>query len=134
VAEPFEPVILTVPRGAFALSAMRVVAGWVASCNDLALDELDDLDLALETLLAGEPAVGERLSLSIWVMDRTVQVLLEGLQSQALHANLEASDSFRPSAEWPLDIRLFLGALVDSYELVGCGAETFGISMRKRIA
>lgn len=133
MADLAEPVVLTVPRGVFALSAMRIVAGWVASCNDLALDELDDLDLALETLLAGEPAVGERLSLSIWVVDWTVRVLLEGLQSQALQANLKAGESFEPSVDWPLDIRLFLSALVDSYEVVGCRAETFGISMRKRI-
>jgi hypothetical protein len=112
---------------------MRVVAGWVASCNDLALDELDDLNLALETLLAAESSYGEPLTLTLWVVDRKVEVLLEGLQSEALRANLAGGPSFEPSPEWPLDIRLFLSALVDSYEVVGCGTTVFGVSMHKRV-
>ncbi len=112
---------------------MRVVTGWVASCNDLALDELDDLNLALETLLTAESPDGEPLSLSVRVVDRRVEVLLEGLKSEALRANLAGGPSFEPSVEWPLDIRLFLGAFVDSYEVVECGRAMFGVSMHKRV-
>ncbi len=128
-----EPVLLSVPRGAFALSAMRVVAGWVASCNDIALDQLDDIDLALETLLAGESTGGAPLSLSIDVRQGSVYVLLQGLQSRALRANLQSGADFRGSADWPLDIRLFLGALVDEYESCDCDGGSFSVRMRKRI-
>jgi hypothetical protein len=133
VADSEEPVVLTVPRGSLALSAMRVVVGWVASCNDVALDELDDIDLAIETLLAGEQPKGATYSLSVSAGDGSMHVLLGGLQSKALRANLQAGKAFAASADWPLDIRLFLGALVDGYEVVGCGAATFAVSMQKRI-
>jgi hypothetical protein len=133
LADPVEQVVVAVPRGEQALSAMRVVAGWVASCNDLALDELDDLNLAVETLLMGEGAHGERLSMSIWVMDRTVHALLEGLQSRSLLGNLRQGKSFESSPDWPLDVRLFLGALVDSYEVVECDRGAFRVLLRKRL-
>jgi hypothetical protein len=133
LADSAVPVVLSVPRGSLALSAMRVVVGWVASCNDVALDELDDIDLAIETLLAGEDTQGEPYSLRVSAVDGSIHVLLEGLQSKALQANLQAGKGFAASADWPLDIRLFLTALVDVYELVGCGSGTFAVSMQKRI-
>ena len=35
---------------------MRVVVGWIASCHKLSLERMDDLHLALETLLAEKAA------------------------------------------------------------------------------
>ena len=64
MADTGDRVVLTTPRGSLALSAMRVVTGWVASCHDLPLDRLDDIQLAIETLLAEEPATGGDLSLT----------------------------------------------------------------------
>jgi hypothetical protein len=116
------------------MSAMRVVAGWVASCHDLALDQLDDIVLALETVLAGEPAEGEPLSLTVRVFDGEVHLLLQGLMNRSLQMNLEAGRQFQPTVEWPLDIRLFLSALLDGYTVVEHCGETFGVSMKKRVA
>jgi hypothetical protein len=133
VADTVESVVLSVPWGDSALSAMRAVTGWIASRNDLPLDELDDINLALETLVRGEHLEGAPLRLCVSVSDRSVRILLEGLQNQALRANLQATDAFAPSADWPLDIRLFLSALLDDYKVVGCDGRTFGVDMRKRI-
>lgn len=133
MAKSAQPVVLTVPRGPSALSAMRLMVGWVASCNDLALDQIDDMNLALETLLAGEDQQGGPLELSISTADGVLVVSLEGLQADGLRMNLQAGESFTPSSHWPLDVRLFLGALLDDYRVVDCEAGTFGVSMRKRI-
>jgi hypothetical protein len=133
VADTVESVVLTVPWGDSALPAMRAVTGWMASRNDLPLDELDDINLGLETLVSGEHPEGPPLSLTVSVVDRSVRVLLMGLQNEALRANLQAVDSFATSTGWPLDVRLFLSALLDEYEVVGCDGGTFGVEMRKRI-
>ena len=128
-----QSVVLTVPRGPFALSAMRLVVGWVASCNDLPLDRIDDVNLALETLISGEVEQGAALELSLSAWDGVLEVSLQGLCSSGLRANLQESESFSPSFEWPLDIRLFLGALLDDYKMVDPDAESFGVLMQKRI-
>jgi hypothetical protein len=133
VSDTAEPIILTFPRGGYVLPAMRVVAGWVASRNQLALDQLDDTTLAIETLVAGEPAEGCPVSLSVYVVDGCMHVLLGGLQNLDLQANLESDQTFDPSPKWPLDVRLFLGALVDEYKVVERGAGVFSVEMRKRI-
>jgi hypothetical protein len=133
VSDTAEPIILSFPRGGYALPAMRVVAGWVASRNHLALDQLDDTTLAIETLVAGEPIEGCPVSLSVHVVGGCLHLLLGGLQNRDLQANLESDKTFEPSARWPIDVRLFLGALVDEYKVVECGAGVFSVQMRKRI-
>jgi len=133
VAETSQPVVLSVPRGASAVSSMRVVVGWVGSCCDTALDQLDDINLALETLIDSEDGVSGLLSLTVTVEKGTMRLVLEGLQGEALMANLEAGEDFSLSSQWPLDIRIFLGALVDEYEVIRSDGESFGVSMRKGI-
>jgi hypothetical protein len=116
------------------MSAMRVVTGWVASRHDLALDQLDDVDLALETVLAGESVQGDPLSLTITVLGGEVHLLVDGLTNQALRSNLDTGCQFQPTVEWPLDVRLFLSAFLDAYAVVESEGTAFGISMQKRIA
>ena len=113
---------------------MRVVAGWVASRNDLALDELDDITLALETLVAGEEPEGCALTLRVSVAEGAVHVRLGGLENRSLQANLQAGETAELSADWPLDVRLFLSALVDAYEVVESGDGAFAVQMRKRVS
>jgi hypothetical protein len=134
LADREDPVVLIVPRDGPAMSAMRVITGWVASRHDLALDQLDDIDLALETVLAGEHAPGEPLSLTITVLSGEIHLLIGGLTNQALRSNLEIGCQFQPTREWPLDVRLFLSAFVDAYTLIDRDGASFSISMQKRIA
>jgi hypothetical protein len=133
VAEFPQPVVLDVPRGPSAVSPIRVVIGWVGSCNDAALDQLDDINLALETLIGSDEGFGGTLSLTVSVRQGTMYLLLEGLQGGSLRANLEAKDDVPLSFQWPLDLRIFLGALVDEYEIIRSDGESFGVSMRKGI-
>lgn len=134
VADTGERVVLSAPRGSLALSAMRVVAGWVASCNDLPLDRLDDIQLAIETLLAEEAGDGATFSLTLSVDAGVVGILLEGLENPELKSALVATGPFEPTQGCPLDVRLFLMAFVDGYEVVPGAARAFGVRMHKRIA
>lgn len=133
MAKTAHPVVLTVPRGASSISAMRLVVGWVGSCNDVPLEQIDDINLALETLVAGESEQGGPFSLTLSTEEDEVRVVLNGLDSRHLRANLEAGDEFTPSVNWPLDVRIFLSALTDEYILVDCGEVKYGVLMKKRI-
>jgi len=128
-----ERVTLHVPRGELALSAMRVVVGWVASCYDLPLDSLDDVNLAVETLLAEESDEGELLSLVVSIEEGCVAVEVCGLQNRQLEANLCAREPFEPSLDCPLDVKLFLDALVERYDVARTTESSFSVCMQKRI-
>lgn len=132
VSDRLCPVELTVPSGALASPVMRLMVGWFASCHDLELDKLDDLQLALETLLTGQPEAVERLKLTISASGGVMNLRLAGLTNRALNANLICESGFQASAEWPLDIRVFLQALVDEYEVEQDTEKTFSVSLRKR--
>ncbi len=134
VADTGERVVLTAPRGNMALSAMRVVVGWMASCVDLQLDRLDDVQLALEMVMAEDSRVGGDLTLTLWAENEGLIMLLDGLERSALREILAAGSPFQPSSDCLLDVRLFLDALVDSYELVDSDGHVFAVRMQKRIA
>lgn len=127
-------VVLITPRGSLALSAMRVVTGWIASCHDLALDRLDDVQLAVETILAEERETGCPLSFSVSVEDGVLHAVIEGLENPALKAALLSNGAFEPSSACLLDIRLFLDALLDRYQVTETDRHAFGVHMQKRIA
>ncbi|OFW57163.1 MAG: hypothetical protein A2133_09035 [Actinobacteria bacterium RBG_16_64_13] len=111
---------------------MRVVIGGVASRHDLPLDRLDDLQLAVETLLAEEPEQGGALVLEVSTAAAGLRVRLEGLTNQRAKSALSASDSCRPNEERLLDVRLFLDTLVDGYRVVETTAGCFAVEMEKR--
>ena len=116
------------------MSVMRVVVGWVASCHDLPLDRLDDIQLAVETLLAEEVDRGGEFSLAVWMGAGALNLRLDGLQNQAVKAALVTRDAFQPCEGCRLDVRLFLGALVDGYRVLESHTDSFAVDMQKRIS
>jgi hypothetical protein len=112
---------------------MRVVMGGMACRHDLPLDGLDDVELAVETLLAEESVEGGDLALTVWCDAATFKVRLDGLTNQSLRTVLVAPlDPFRPSSSCRLDVRVFLDALVDRYQVVGEAGGVFAVEMEKR--
>jgi len=123
---------LRVARGGAALPVMRVVLGGMASRHDVPLEELDDVQLAVETLLAEESGAGDDLVMCVSVGGGCFAVRLEGLSNPGLKAALLASDPFQPCEGCLLDVRLFLDSLVDSYAVVEGSSGRFAVEMQKR--
>jgi hypothetical protein len=111
---------------------MRVVIGGMASRHDLSLDRLDDLQLAVETLLAEEAPDGSELALELSVSSSGFRVRLDGLENQSVKAALMATDPFHPCVGCLLDVRLFLDSLVDGYRVIETTAGAFAVEMEKR--
>lgn len=133
MADISDRVVLTTPRGNLALSSMRVVIGWMASCHDLPLDRLDDMQLAIETILAEETDTGGDLSLTVSAEAGVLDAVLEGLENPVLKAALLADGTFEPSPRCLLDVSLFLDALLDRYQVLRPDSRAFGVHMQKRI-
>jgi hypothetical protein len=111
---------------------MRIVMSGVASRHELSLDRLDDLQLAVETLLAEEPSDGGDFGLTIWTSGDRLHVRLEGLRNQAVKSLLMASGQYVPQSGCLLDVRLFLASLVDAYVAMEGDAGTYAVDMEKR--
>jgi hypothetical protein len=111
---------------------MRVVVGWIASCRELSLERMDDIHLALETLLAEEAAEGERYTLEVAAGSKDLQVLLYGLENGDLKETLRATSSFEPCERCPLDVAMMLRALVERFEVVEHDDGVFGVRLHCR--
>ncbi|MBN1628615.1 MAG: hypothetical protein JW990_02525 [Thermoleophilia bacterium] len=130
--ETSDIIILRIPRGARALPVMRVVMGGVASRHDVPLDKLDDLQLAVETLVTEEPAEGNELRLELSAGDDCLRVRLSGLLNQSVRVALVAVDPFHPCEGCLLDVRFLLDSLVDRLEVEESGGDSYGVFMEKR--
>ena len=114
---------------------MRVVVGGVASRHALPVDGLDDLELALETLFAEEPAEGSDLTLTVAVVDDVFRVTLGGLSSPLVRRTLSGAplmDTDRFGAQNVL--RMIMDSLLDTYRTAdGSAPGSFAVEMDKRI-
>lgn len=129
-----DTVTLRAPRGAASLPVIRVVIGGVASRHALSVERLDDVELAVETLLGDESGEGSDLVLTISASEDLFSVTLDGLRSPALRRTLSSPDSRGGAERRGLDARLLLDSLVDSYRIVDGGtADSFAVEMDKRI-
>ena len=114
---------------------MRVVMGGVASRHALSVDRLDDLELAVETLLREESLQGSDLILSVSVVSGTFKVTLEGLGSRLVRRALSVTECIEMGSDGRADVlRMLMGSLVDGYRTVdGLTADSFSVEMEKRI-
>lgn len=132
VSDSPDIVVLRTARGGRSLPVMRVVIGGVASRRDLPFDQLDDTQLAVETLLAEESLEGGELVLTVSGSGGAFMVRLDGLHNQSVKAALLATELFRPCAGCLLDVRMLLDSLVDGYRVQETAAGSFAVEMEKR--
>jgi len=132
VSGPSDIAVLRTIRGSLALPLLRVFISGFASRHDLSVDRLDDIQLAVESLVADEPEDGGDLELEIFADGGRLTLRLDGLLNQCLKAALSATDAFRPRHGCPLDVRMLLDSLVDDYRVVDESAESFAVEMVKR--
>jgi hypothetical protein len=136
VTEKSDVVVLRIPRGGACLHVVRVVIGGVASRLALPVDSLDDLQLAVETLLREEPPVGGDVSLHLWVDDARFRVGLLGLTSPVIQRALSCDQGVLSDAFGAENVlRMIMDALVDDYGIAdGATTGSFAVQMEKRIA
>jgi hypothetical protein len=139
LAEPTEKsdiVVLRIPRGGGSLPVVRVVIGGVASRHALPVDSLDDLQLAVETMLREEPPIGGDVTLDLWVEHARLKVVLAGLTSPVVLRALSCGQVVQSDASGAESVlRMILDALVDDYGIAeGATAGSFAVQMEKRIA
>ena len=107
---PSDRIELTAPVGQAWEAVIRMVLGGIADRLDLGFDQLDDLQLAVERLLAeGDPE--DPVTLSFELLDRGVRTRIGPLRDTALASALQGP------APGPGELNLprILQTVVDSY-------------------
>ena len=127
-----EHVAVRVERAEPAVPVMRVVASGVASRWDARLDVLDDVQLAIETLLAEEPQEGSDFILALGLENDDLKVWIDGLTYMAVKRVLSFDAASSHCQGCLLNVRLVLESLVDAYRVVDTGVHTFAVEMAKR--
>lgn len=112
---------------------MRVVMGGVASRHALPVDLLDDVQLAVETLLAEEPAVGDDFELRVTSVAGSFRVRLAGLRNPGTREALSPECAPGLCVGCLLDVRLLLESLVDGFSVEERAGDSFAVEMEKRI-
>jgi hypothetical protein len=115
-----------------ALPLLRVFISGFASRHDLPVDRLDDIQLAVEALLAEEPEGEGDVVLEVSAIGDGLALRLDGLRNQSVRAALLATDAFRPSEGCLLDVRVLLDSLVDGYRVLDVSDGSFSVEMNKR--
>lgn len=127
---PADTVTLRVPRQDGFMRTVRMVLGGIATRKDLSFDALDDLLLAVETLLAEDSDVDD-LSVSVTVSEAAVEVRLEPLSGPDLYATLRSGRVPEGAEGRCLDVCLLLESLVDAYRIEGEAGGQYAVIVEK---
>jgi hypothetical protein len=125
-------VTLRFPKGYYWLPVVRIVLDGIAIRQNLRLDELDDLKLAVETLLVEEGRGEGYATLRATTSPGMVSILVDGLTNPRLKRSLENEEGSR--AAHIINIRMLLDSLVDEYSLSDQDGTSFRVQMQKRPA
>jgi len=106
----FDRIELTTPVGRAWDPVIRLVLGGIGDRLDLGFDELDDLQLAVERLLA-EARLEDRVTLSFEILERSVRVRIGPILTGAVAEALQGP----PSKPGELTLGRILQTVVDSY-------------------
>ena len=107
---PADMIELTTPIGRSWEPVIRMVLGGIADRLDLGFDELDDLQLAVERLLA-EARLEDRVTLSFEILERSVRVRIGPILTGAVAEALQGP----PAKPGELTLGRILQTVVDSY-------------------
>jgi hypothetical protein len=127
-------VSLRTAGGISCLPVLRVVISGFASRHNLPVDRLDDVQLAVETLVAEEKDTESEIVLEMAASTDGLIVRVGGLRNQSVRTTLLAVTPFESCADCPLDVRLLLGSLVDSFSVLDSGPACFAVEMEQRVS
>lgn len=128
---PPDTVILRAPKSRGSIPLLRLVIGGVAARGRMGVEELDDLQLAVETLVVEEQCYTGELELQLSARADRLMVRLDGLCNRRVEDLLSRTGSYSGPGERLINVRMLLNSLVDSYEIVPTGSDRFAVEMEK---
>lgn len=108
-----------------------VISGAAAASRTVRIDQLDDLQLAVETLVVEEQSYAGDLVLHIKVEEQRLRLRLEGLCNQSVKALLLSPKAYGPAKENLINICMLLESLVNGFSVVEGPGDDFAVQLEK---
>jgi hypothetical protein len=124
-----ERIELTTPLGKDWEPVVRLVLGGVGDRLDLGFEELDDLQLAVERLLA-EAGAQRTVSITLELTDRSVRTHVGPLHERAIAEALQGP----PPQPGELNLRRVLDTVVDSFGVEAIDGGDLLVRLEKLVA
>jgi len=128
-----DTVCLEVPRDAGFLPLLHLVLGGIASRRSFSFDDLDDIQLAVDSVLAEDVPPRGTLSMAVTVSDDAIKVRLEPLRNSDLRVTLAQGQVPAGAEGRCIEICIMLRSLVDEYLLADLGDGTYAVELRKLV-
>lgn len=97
----------------------------------MSVDQLDDLQLAVESLVVEERSYSGDLVLEMSIEKGRLSVRLGGLSNAEVKALLQSPSGEGPPRRRRIDVRMLLDALVDGYSVVESADGRFAVQIEK---
>ena len=128
-----DTVCLEVPRDAGFLSLLHLVLGGIALRRSFSFDDLDDLQLAVDNVLAEDMPPSGTLSMAVTMSEDAMSVRLEPLHNTDLRLTLAQGQVPAGAEGRCIEICILLRSLVDEYLLSDLGDGTYAVELRKLV-
>lgn len=125
MSDEHDRITLQLPNDRALLGVARVVVGGIAARRSLSFEALDDLQLAVETVLAGDYLAGPSVVIEVTLADRLIELAVGPIDAAAIQGDLaQASDG--------LGLRVVLGAVTDGVAFAERDGEAW-LLLEKRV-
>lgn len=124
-------VSLTIPRDADLLPLFSMILGGIAIRRNLSLENLDDLQLAVDSVLADESGGRPDISMAVALYEEGLDIRLSPLTQQDLRDTLQLGAVPPGATDRCLDVCVILRSLVDSYTVHDLEDGSYAVVLRK---
>ncbi|HZJ02115.1 MAG TPA: hypothetical protein VFE20_00300 [Thermoleophilia bacterium] len=129
-----DKVTLSIPRDDAFVPILHMLLGGIGLRRNLSFDSLDDLQLAVDSILSSDQnGSGEELLMTVLLEPDHVAIVLEGLKDPDLRQTLVAGHVLPEAKARCIDVCFLLRSLIDGYEVAEGGEGSFSITMRKSV-
>lgn len=125
-------ITLRFPRETEYLPVLRLILGGIGVRKNLSLDAVDDIQLAVDNLIAEDRNSIDDLSMTVVLEEQALRISLGRLRSADLYNTLRRGEVPESAQDHCLDVCLLLRSLVNSYEVKDLSQGMFAVEMLRR--
>ena len=126
-----DTVTLTIPQDADYLPLFSMILGGIALRRNLSLEVLDDLQLAVDSILAEQDVSSRCTSMAVTLHEEHLEIGLAPLTRQDLRETLVQGAVPPGAADRCIDVCLILRSLVDEYSVTDLDEGAYSVTLRK---
>ena len=133
MADTADTVTLLVPRDRSFLPLLHMVLGGIGLRHDLSFDALDDLQLAVDNILAEDESEEAELTMEVTLGGPLLHISLSSLSGADLEHMLKEGAVPAGAEGRCIDVCVLLRSLVDAYQVRDLGEGRFALDMQKHV-